>query len=282
MELEFGAAETFRTAEYAAYYRHVRDRFLAALAEPPATYPLALRPLRRLLVAARVPFQTRGRRQPHACSGARPLQADALADARITTLEQLAKASCETEVEDVRPETFKKLHHQAELQLYHRRTGSTDSRLLPDDGRGFSLLPEPSPGDVWFDFEGYPFFEPARGLEYLFGFCYHAESGELRYENLWAKDSDSERQAFEQLVDWIVQRRRLFQVCTCITTQITNAARFDGSWESTERVEEAIDDFPSQRRAGRPMPCRQAVAARLSRELLTQGDRGALWLQAHE
>jgi uncharacterized protein len=244
VELGSGQRETFRTAEYAAYYRHVRDRFLAALAEPPATYPW---PCDHCGVCS-------WRRECHSklvaddnlmlVAGLARSQADALADARITTLEQLAKASCETEVEDVRPETFKKLHHQAELQLYHRRTGEYRFELLPpDDGRGFSLLPEPSPGDVWFDFEGYPFFEPARGLEYLFGFCYHAESGELRYENLWAKDSDSERQAFEQLVDWIVQRRRLFpgmHVYHYADHERSTLRRLMGEHGTRE---EAIDDF---------------------------------------
>ena len=38
-------------------------------------------------------------------------------------------------------------------------------KVEPD--RGFSLLPEPNPGDVWLDLEGHPWFEPARGLEYL-------------------------------------------------------------------------------------------------------------------
>ena len=45
--------------------------------------------------------------------------------------------------------------------------------LLPDqEERGFRLLPEPDEGDVWFDLEGHPFYEPARGLEFLFGYCY--------------------------------------------------------------------------------------------------------------
>ena len=43
-------------------------------------------------------------------------------------------------------------------------------RPLPvDEGIGFRLLPPPSPGDVFFDMEGDPYFEPAYGLEYLFG-----------------------------------------------------------------------------------------------------------------
>ena len=43
-------------------------------------------------------------------------------------------------------------------------------RLLePENERGLGLLPPPSPGDLFFDMEGDPFFEPAGGLEFLFG-----------------------------------------------------------------------------------------------------------------
>ena len=50
----------------------------------------------------------------------------------------------------------------------HRRAPRRPAcRVEPE--RGFSLLPEPNPGDIWLDFEGHPWFEPARGLEYLFG-----------------------------------------------------------------------------------------------------------------
>ena len=39
----------------------------------------------------------------------------------------------------------------------------------PSRARGFALLPQPSPGDLFFDIEGDPFWEPSGGLEYLFG-----------------------------------------------------------------------------------------------------------------
>ena len=36
-------------------------------------------------------------------------------------------------------------------------------------GVGFALLPEPDAGDLFFDFEGNPFWDPTGGLEYLWG-----------------------------------------------------------------------------------------------------------------
>src|SRR5204862_7723930 len=117
----------------------------------------------------------------------------------------------DTRVSKVRPPTFERLHHQAELQLYHRRHGEHRVDLLAlDDGRGFALLPEPSPGDVWLDLEGHPWFEPARGLEYLFGWVHLDPEGGPRYECLWARDRTEEKAAFERLIDVIVERRRRF------------------------------------------------------------------------
>ena len=48
------------------------------------------------------------------------------------------------------------------LQLHRYRTGELTYRLLaPEERRGLGLLPAPSPGDVFFDMEGDPFFDPA-------------------------------------------------------------------------------------------------------------------------
>src|ERR687891_687939 len=71
-------------------------------------------------------------------------------------------------------------------------------------------MPAPSPGDIWLDFEGDPWFEPGRGLEFLFGWIELAENGEEVYRELWARDREREREVFEQLVDYIVDRRARF------------------------------------------------------------------------
>ena len=38
------------------------------------------------------------------------------------------------------------------------------------------------------------------GLEYLFGFCFRNDAGEVVYEAVWGRDRDGERVAFEQFV----------------------------------------------------------------------------------
>jgi uncharacterized protein len=142
-------------------------------------------------------------------AGLRRSQADHLAERSIPTLAALGRQPAGLEVEGMRTETLEGIRHQAELQLFFRERGEHRVDLLPDEEeRGLRLLPEPDFGDVWLDLEGHPFYEPARGLEYLFGWCYRDEDGAVRYEAAWARDRDGEREIFERFVDWVVQRRR--------------------------------------------------------------------------
>ena len=69
----------------------------------------------------------------------------------------------------IRAETLEKLREQAApAGARTRGRASRCYELLEPEGRaGFARLPEPSPGDLFFDIEGDPFFEG--GLEYLWG-----------------------------------------------------------------------------------------------------------------
>ena len=67
--------------------------------------------------------------------------------------------------------TFEKLHEQAALQLRRARPARTAASILtPQPASGFALLPDPSPGDLFFDFEGNPFWDSEGSLEYLWGY----------------------------------------------------------------------------------------------------------------
>jgi len=205
-----GKRESFRTADYMAYFRRVRGRFLAAIAAGNPAYPW---PCDHCSIC-------RWRRECHAklteddspmlVAGMTRAVADALAKASITTLAGLAGLRRDTDVEGINPARLEAVRHQAALQFEYLGTQKHRISLLPETaGRGFHLLPRPSPGDIWLDFEDHPFFEPARGLECLFGYAFRDDlGGALRYEALWAKDRQAEKEAFERLVDWIVERRR--------------------------------------------------------------------------
>jgi uncharacterized protein len=242
-----GERETFRIVAYEAYYRRVRGRFLDALAEEPVTYGwpcdhCSICDFRHVCRQQRVD-------DDHLVivAGMRRSHAEQLIGAGVTTLEQLGDRPPNGTVGDLRAETYETLRHQAELQLRERRTGEHCFELLPDeDERGFRLLPGPDEGDVWLDLEGHPFYETGRGLEYLFGRCYRDESGAVVYEALWGTDRDGERAAFEQLVDWIVARRRRFprmHVYHYASYERTVLTRLMGEHGTRERE---VDDFLRQ------------------------------------
>ncbi|MBV8490755.1 MAG: TM0106 family RecB-like putative nuclease, partial [Candidatus Eremiobacteraeota bacterium] len=90
-----------------------------------------------------------------------------------------------------------------------RTTGEAIYELLEHEPPlGFALLPSPAPGDVFFDMEGDPLYEPGKGLEYLFGCWMPDDAPEFRA--FWGTDRAGERRAFEEFIDFIVARRRRY------------------------------------------------------------------------
>jgi uncharacterized protein len=146
-------------------------------------------------------------------AGVRVDQKPKLAAVGIHTIDDLAAAaSCPP---DLKPETFEKIRRQAQLQAGQDATRTDDDPLGTVTAElanpaGIALIPEPNPGDVFFDFEGDPLYSeagwPDLGLEYLFGSVTH-DSGRPVYWPLWAHDRRSEKAAVEQYLDWLIERR---------------------------------------------------------------------------
>ena len=66
--------------------------------------------------------------------------------------------------------SYEKIREQARIQVEGRTSGAVLYETLPP-GAGFGLarLPDPSEGEIFFDFEGDPFVGDG-GLEFLFGY----------------------------------------------------------------------------------------------------------------
>ena len=205
-----GARESFRLADFDAYNRRVRDRFLGAVSQRPETYPYPV--AHCSLCAFQSVCEQRWRDDDHLTQVARITrkQVERLTGGGISTLSELAHAEPATRIPKIEPSTFETLRQQAELQLHKAETGEHRVVVLPSqERRGFLLLPPPDEGDVWFDIEGDPFYAPDGGLEYLFGVAYR-EDGEVRFRAFWGTDRAGEKRAFEELVDFLVGRRRAF------------------------------------------------------------------------
>jgi predicted RecB family nuclease len=127
-------------------------------------------------------------------------QARVLEDAGIATLAQLADSSETQAVAGMQPATFRRLHHQARLQLAERTTGTHVFELLEPDGpaSGLEALPVPTDHDLFFDIEGDPFLG-TDGLEYLFGYVDTAGT----YTDCWASSVAEEKAMLEEFVDHV-------------------------------------------------------------------------------
>ena len=113
--------------------------------------------------------------------------------------------------------TFDRLAAQARLQV--RQLNATPPGADPvvlhelvDGGSGLARLPAPSPGDVFFDFEGDPLYREADpavwGLEYLWGVIEApADGGAAPFVCWWAHDRREERRAFVAFMEYVAARR---------------------------------------------------------------------------
>jgi len=195
-----------RLADVTAYYRRVRQRFGAVVTARPETGPYPCHHC--AFCDFRALCDDRLEREDHVVrvAGIYRDQVKRLFASGINTLTALAEALPGTSVPKMAASTFGGLRDQAGLQLIRQRSGTLEWRALAvEPGRGFATLPPRSPGDVIFDLEGHPFFEPARGLEYLFGLLL-LDGAEPRYQAFWAHDREGEGKAFEALVDLIHAR----------------------------------------------------------------------------
>jgi predicted RecB family nuclease len=195
-----GVTVSLRTADIRHYYGVARRRFEAFAAAPPAA-SLA-EPCGHCGVC-----RWRGRCEEvwdasehlSLVAGITRAQTNKLRLGGIPTIRSLAAAPEAPCVAGMQTETFGRLRSQAGLQLVRRDFGQGRTEVLPiEEGRGFCRLPQPTPGDIFFDMEGDPFIEG--GLEYLFGMVWQ-DGGETRYRAFWAHGREAEREAFEAAVD---------------------------------------------------------------------------------
>jgi predicted RecB family nuclease len=198
--------ESFRPREFAAYQRRVARRLEEFVASPPPTEPL---PVDRCGICEFKPrCDAYWDAVDHLCrvAGVQRRQIQGLRETGVPTLAALASADDEARPPGMADETFAKLRGQARLQLIARELGRDEYELLPLTAEsGFALLPDPSPGDLFFDFEGNPFWDHEGSLEYLWG----QTDARDEFTARWATDHDEERAAFESFVDEVHARLAL-------------------------------------------------------------------------
>ena len=156
--------ETYRPGDFAAFLRTAQRRLRTYLDDAARHLPVAVRALLAVRLHPGLPQALGGRRPPDArrVDPARPVEKLERRRRRRRSpawRSRRRRSTCRR----VAPPMLDALRDQAGLQLHRRRTDELTRRLLePENERGLGLLPPPSPGDLFFDMEGDPFFEAAR------------------------------------------------------------------------------------------------------------------------
>ena len=242
VHLVLGTGETtsHRLADLLPVFRKRRARLIEVLDAHVADAD-PVRWQRRALPGLRPPARLPGLRRRRPAEPRRPARRRGLRGAAGAAVRRRASppstrlATAEAPPDGMAAGRFEGLRAQARLQLgLDDGDGSVALDHLPDgvdpDGPDARLrwqlvateaidrLPPPSPGDVFFDFEGDPLWEearlpgddqaPAMGLDYLFGWVERPgpDDGTPPFHGLWADDLAGERDALVRFVDYLHAR----------------------------------------------------------------------------
>ena len=202
--------QVYRTSDYTAYYRLVKSWLESSLGDRlrGTTYP---DPKEHCLVCRwSRQCDSRRRSDDHLClvAGISGRQIDELRGRGVAATTALAAMPVPLGWKPDRgaAASYERVREQARVQVEGRESGEPVYETLePEPEVGLALLPKPSPGDIFFDFEGDPFVGPG-GLEYLFGYVSVSGDGQEEYTGLWALSYEDEKRSFERFVDWVRAR----------------------------------------------------------------------------
>jgi predicted RecB family nuclease len=206
--------EEYRIADYAAYYRHVRKSLERAVVSltPSGAYPEPIEHCETCRWRRHCGERRRADDHMSLVAGISKSQIGELERRGIETMTALAELPLPLRWRPDRGavQSYERVREQAKIQVEGRLKGSVLYEALPPGpGFGLSRLPEPSAGDIFFDFEGDPFVGDG-GLEFLFGYLYCEADGTRRYIGDWASTRQEERIAFERFIDFVTERRKTY------------------------------------------------------------------------
>lgn len=202
--------ERYRFAEFQSYYQLVKRNFEQFIqTENPTTYP---DPVEHCSICNWWRVCDKKRHDDDHLSlvaGIRSLHMEELKEQKIHTLEAFATAEKIEKPKRGNIETFVRKQAQAKIQLDGRIQDQLIYSLLePEPGRGFNRLPEPNPGDIYFDIEGDAFYENG-GLEYILGYAFQ-ERGAPIYRKHWAINRQEEKESFMHFMEFVVERLKRY------------------------------------------------------------------------
>ena len=228
LALGHGQLASLKVGHYAAYERQTRRALGAFIAADPGhnppndPYP---EPVEHCAICRWDDFCAGRRRRDDDLSRVAGITKDqrrALKIAGVPTRRGLAGLAALPDVR-VSHQALQRAQLQARLQVESEDRGRIEYEILdperdgagvPRPNRGLLALPEPAAGDLFFDIEGARYYSEDNkefGLQYLFGIVDTAEVdafGRPVYTQIWSFGRAGEKRAFEELIDFITERRR--------------------------------------------------------------------------
>lgn len=200
---------SFNLSEFSAYFRNIRNQFVEMIANNTPTYP---QPNDHCRVCRWSPTCTsQWLNDDHLSLVANLSVSDTkrLNAHGINTLTELAHTPNDLTVPRMSETVLRRLQQQARLQKQAQPGMPPPWEFVTpfEEGRGLTALPEPDPGDVFYDIEGHPYAAPGGGLDYLHGIEY-LDNNTNKFDGKWAHTEHDERRVFEELIDFITQRRQ--------------------------------------------------------------------------
>ena len=200
---------SYRVDEYAAYFRLLKQDLNEFVSRPEETYP------------EKVPHcdycswwshcEERRRGDDHLCyvAGISTTQIKSLRVEGVKRLAELAVLDPVPEPSQGSREALARVREQARIQHIARQNAGPYCELKEpfNAEHGLALLPEPTPDDIFLDFEGNHFAETGV-QEYLIGYVTSWLNGRGGYTALWAKKPEEERAAFEEFIDFATEVRK--------------------------------------------------------------------------
>jgi len=199
--------EQFSVLDYAAYYRLVRTRLEQAVdagERGPQTDPEPTLHCDVCRWWQRCDAQWRKQDHLSRVAGISRLQRKQLNRWEVNSMAQLARlpVPLEQRPEQGSKQGYIRVREQARVQVAGREGNGSLHEIF--DHAGLARLPEPSPGDIFFDLEGDSFVGTS-GIEYLFGLTRRHQQGAPLYEFRWASTPAEEKAAFEWFADLVMQ-----------------------------------------------------------------------------
>ncbi|XZE20320.1 TM0106 family RecB-like putative nuclease [Pirellulaceae bacterium SH449] len=201
--------ESYRIHDFGAYYRMAKKRFLEFIGEQKVSesYPQPCSHCEVCKWSSTCESQLRNDDHLGFVAGIRKSQLIELHEIGIKRLQDFASSPTPHPGRPKRGslESLTKVHLQAKVQMKGRSNGRPEFEFETfEPSKGFCLLPQPNPGDIFFDIEGNP-RALNNGLEYLLGYV-EINSRKPRYVALWALDKAQEKANFQAFMQYLVDR----------------------------------------------------------------------------